>query len=129
MLAAVSMEMVAGSRVSKAAVTSPCLQRPPHNMDPTSEVAESEEEQAVSRLTAGPAEDNLHLVAQHDRPWSATLESCVSRSAPWHEDRERRPRKLSWACCVLRVRDEQAVSRLPAGHAWSISLIRQRKQD
>ena len=68
MLAAVSIEMVAGSKVSSAAVTSPCWQRPPHNMEAVRDVADRVEEQAVSKLTAGPTDMTYELFSMLVEP-------------------------------------------------------------
>jgi hypothetical protein len=50
----VSMLMVAESSVSSVAVTTPALQRPSRSISPVRLVADSDEEQAVSTVMAGP---------------------------------------------------------------------------
>ena len=55
MPAAVNMTRVAGSSVSRAAVTNPRPHLPRCSMEAARAMADSEEEQAVSMLTDGPA--------------------------------------------------------------------------
>ncbi len=54
MLAAVSMARVEGSRVSSAAVIMPRLHLPSFSMAPAKDIADKEDEHAVSMLTDGP---------------------------------------------------------------------------
>lgn len=62
MPAAVSITRVAGSRVSSAAVMMPLEHSPKCSMFPARDMAESEEEHAVSILTDGP-ESHQSLIA------------------------------------------------------------------
>ena len=55
MPAAVNMLSVRASKVRSAAVIMPLAQAPPCSMEAAREVAERDEEQAVSMLMAGPA--------------------------------------------------------------------------
>ena len=55
MLAAVSIMRVEGSSVSKAAVISPLEHLPCWSIEAARDVADKDDEQAVSMLTAGPA--------------------------------------------------------------------------
>ena len=66
MAAAASMAMVAGSRVSNAAVSRPRAQRPFRSMSAIMDAPESDEEHAVSMLMEGPAHaTQIHSKSMH----------------------------------------------------------------
>ena len=67
MLAAVSMTRVEGSRVSKAAVMMPCLHFSSLSIDAARDMADRDEEHAVSMLTEGPASKIQKLMKRFSR--------------------------------------------------------------
>ena len=82
MLAAVSMPTVAGSRVSRAAVTRPRAAEPSSSSRAATLVAASEEEQAVSMEMAGPAAHSMMVWGCRMQCWCLVArlehERCVA---------------------------------------------------